>query len=220
MTSIHNKFQLAAFTLCLFMGAIIGAALIGGPLQSLAVQAFDTLSPLFVILAACVSGAYVARLWALWGAEAVKAWRAALWRHDAPTLPYDGELFDPSPDDETQFRIAEAWQRQVLIFAFIANQEGFTLRRMLGHVSRTEWELFVNLLAQVGAVQTGKRGRGARWAQGWNYPRLRAEVKHGLLSLPHPDAEPPVVVWQSRSPTQVARASLTSDTRRTVIYNR
>lgn len=220
MISIHNKFQLAAFTLCLSLAVIVGAVLIGGPLQAFSIELLNTAAPIFIILAIATSGAYVVRLWALWGAEAVKAWRAALWRADAPTLPYAGELFDPSPDDETEFRRAEEWRRQALIFAFIANQQGFTLHSMLGHVSRSEWELFVNLLAQVGAVQAGKRGRGARWAQGWNYPRLRAEVKHGLLSLPHPDDDPPIVVWQSRSNAKVANTSSTSDTRRTIIYNR
>lgn len=197
MTNIHNKFQLAAFTLCLSMAVIVGAVLIGGPLQTFSINLLNTAAPIFVILAISTSGAYVVRLWALWGAEAVKAWRAALWRSDAPSLPY----YEPMPDTSTKddWVMSEQWARQVLIFAFIANQNGFTLRDMLPHVSRSEWENIIELLSTAGVIQAGKRGRGARWANGWNYPRLRAEVKHGLLALPFPDDEPPTVIWEARS---------------------
>lgn len=197
MTNIHNKFQLAAFTLCLAMAVIVVAVLIGGPLQTFSIELLNTAAPIFIILAIATSGAYVVRLWALWGAEAVKAWRAALWRNDEPSLPY----YEPMPDKSTKddWVVSEQWARQVLIFAFLANQNGFTLRDMLGHVSRSEWEAMIELLNNAGVIQAGKRGRGARWANGWNYPRLRAEVKHGLLALPFPDDEPPVVIWEARS---------------------
>jgi len=197
MKNIHNQFQLAAFILCVIMFIIVGAVLIGGPLQAFSITLLDTAAPTFVILAVCTSGAYVVRLWGLWGAEVVKSWRAALWRDDGPSLPH----YEPLPDvsDKDDWITSEQWARQVLIFAFIANQQGFTLQSMLGHVSRSEWEAMIELLNNAGVIQAGKRGRGTRWAPGWNYPRLRAEVKHGLLALPFPDDEPPVVVWEARS---------------------
>lgn len=197
MASIHNKFQLAAFTLCVTLLVIVGAVLIGGPLQAFSVELLSTAAPIFIILAIATSGAYVVKLWALWGAEAVKAWRAALWRDDGPTVGH----YEPLPDVSTEndWMTSEQWARQVLIFAFIANQQGFTLQSMLGHVSRSEWESIIELLSSAGVIQAGKRGRGTRWAPGWNYPRLRAEVKHGLLALPYPEQEPPVIVWEARS---------------------
>ena len=215
MTSIHNKFQLAAFTLLTVMAVVVGAALVGGPLQVVAVAALQTLSPIFVVLAVCISGAYVFKLVAIWGADVVKAWRAALWRDDGPLMAYPGSVVDGSADVELQ---AEAWARSVLIFAFIANQQGFTLRAMLPHVSRLEWELLVELLSGAGVLQAGKRGRGVRWANGWNYPRLRAEVKHGLLALPYPDQEAPMVVW-AKGERHIMQTHHAQATQGQVVYN-
>ena len=196
MTNIHNKFQLAAFVIWLMMGVVVVAVLIGGPLQEFSVSLLNTAAPVLIILAVITSGAYVVKLWAIWGAEVVKVWRAALWRDEGPPMP----RYEPMPEIlSDDFTHKELWARQLLIFAFIANQQGFTLQSMYGHVSRSEWENIIELLSNAGVIQTGKRGRGTRWANGWNYPRLRAEVKHGLLALPFPDEEPPIVVWEARS---------------------
>ncbi len=131
------------------------------------------------------------------------------------------EVIPPSSVFERSVRFAggevdysHEWERELLVFAFIGNVSGFSLRSMLGHVSRLEWETLIGLLVGVGVLQSGKGG--TRWGRGWSYGRLKAELRHGVLSLPYPAGCPPSVRWDTSQPARTAYTAHTAGTAREV----
>ncbi len=116
--------------------------------------------------------------------------------------------FDGGAGGEVDY--SSEWEREVLVFAFIGNTAGFSLRSMLAYCSRADWERLAGLLTGAGILESGKGG--TRWAAGWTYGRLKAEVKHGVLALPYPAGPAPAVHWVRAQPAHTANTAHTART--------
>ena len=81
-----------------------------------------------------------------------------------------------------------AWDLGTTVFAFRGSRWGWSQRKM--QMSRKTWTTYAWLLRDAKILSVEERQR-VRWQPDWNYYRLRACLKHNLISLPYPDREPP-----------------------------
>lgn len=88
---------------------------------------------------------------------------------------------------------SRAFRQELSKFVTIGNSRGFSLRSMIGHVSRQAWELYVGLLVSAKVLSSDKAGTG--WANGWTLRLFLERLSNGELALPYPNGRPPAVHW-------------------------
>jgi len=83
------------------------------------------------------------------------------------------------------------WRESVREYLFWGNMCGFAERTMLaeGVASRPIIRRYREFLSSAGLLTVTERG-GTTWRPPWNYPRVRAMLKHHYLSLPYPEHAP------------------------------
>ena len=103
----------------------------------------------------------------------------------------------------------DRWRVAVIRFCFIGNMVGFSVRRMQPYIERLQRQVYVDLLTSLSVLVTDKGG--TRWGYGWNYPRLRNELKYHRLELPYPTSDPPDVRWLQHSSAHTAHTVNTGE---------
>lgn len=98
----------------------------------------------------------------------------------------------------------DEWNRAVLDFAFWSNMCGMAEARVFAHgvASRPSIRAYRRWFAERELWVVTERG-ATTWVRGWNYPRLRAEITHGVLSLPYPEHKP----WPLRMAWRAAQTA-------------
>ncbi len=112
------------------------------------------------------------------------------------TILHQSATSAPAPrlkEDQAPLDNSQGFKQQLYKFAAIGNSRGFSLRSMVGHVTRQAWELYIGLLVEGGVLSTGKAGTA--WAQGWNLRLFLNALRDGRLVLPYPNGRAPVVHW-------------------------
>ncbi|MBM4423431.1 MAG: hypothetical protein FJ030_08565 [Chloroflexi bacterium] len=123
----------------------------------------------------------------------------------SPLVAFAREVTGIADDESHDYR----WGVAVIQFCFIGNAVGFSVRRLQPHIERIGRQVYVDLLTSPGVLVTDKAG--TRWGAGWNYPRLRNEIKHGLIELPYPTGDPPPVRWLQHSSAHTAHTPSTGE---------
>jgi hypothetical protein len=114
----------------------------------------------------------------------------------AETVVMVGRSFDDLTD----------WERALTMAAFLGNRGGWSLRSMLPYMTRPAWEKLIGAMLLAGVLVHEREGK--RWAEGWTYPRFKAELKHGALTIPPPTGDVPAVsLAGSERAARAARAA-------------
>lgn len=124
------------------------------------------------------------------------------------TFAHTTPFIAPTPED-----VLAQWRLYVTAFAFHGNMLAFSEREMTraGIVTGPAWEKYTKVLSDENILVKRRRARTA-WAMGWNYPRLRSELKHGVLSLPFPVGLPPALNTRWKPPQMTQRRQMTQTT--------
>jgi hypothetical protein len=116
-----------------------------------------------------------------------------------------------SPDPETEetrlWARSERWRAHVQQFAFFADIDRFSQRRMLrsGLCTREAWNTYTHLLVQAGVIVKIPRS-GCYWCDTWNRHKLGALLRVRAITLPYPIGQDPPPLFHTRqSVTQTAQ---------------
>lgn len=117
------------------------------------------------------------------------------------TFSHTTPFIAPTPED-----VLDQWKLYLTAFAFHGNMLDFSERKMTKAriVTGPGWEKYTEIMRDAGLL-VKRHGARTAWAMGWNYPRLRSELKHNVLSLPFPVGLPPALNTRWQAPQMTHR---------------